>query len=164
MDYILYRVKYYTRNVFMRVQSLFLLFFLLSALSVYAQDAEESKILYELINMERQKAGLYEYKTDENIEKAAATRAEEISKVFDSVRPDGSEIYTVYAENGIKVAYYGESIRTGYETASAMLNAMLKDPDDSSSILDIDYTHIGVGIYKNAKNTSWAIIYCSLAE
>ena len=164
MDYILYRVKYYTRNVFMRVQSLFLLFFLLSALSVYAQDAEESKKLYELINMEREKAGLYGYKTDENIEKAAATRAEEISKVFDSVRPDGSEIYTVYAENGVKIAYYGESIRTGYETASAMLNAMLKDPDDSSSILDIDYTHIGVGVYKNAKNTYWAIIYCSLSE
>ena len=148
----------------MRVQSLFLLFFLLSALSVYAQDAEESKRLYDPTGTAGEKAGLYGYKTDENIEKAAATRAEEISKVFDSVRPDGSEIYTVYAENGVKIAYYGESIRTGYETASAMLNAMLKDPDDASSILDIDYTHIGVGIYKNAKNTYWAIIYCSLAE
>ena len=146
------------------MKKLFLLFLLLCMVSVYAQDPEEAKKLYELINMERQKSGLYEYETDENMDKAAAVRAEEISKVFDSVRPDGSEIYTVYAENGIKVAYYGESIRTGYETASAMFNAMIKDPEDSSSILDIDYTHIGIGIYKNSKNTYWAIIYCSLAE
>ena len=40
----------------------------------------------------------------------------------------------------------------------------MKDESDSSSILDMDYTHIGIGIYKNAKNIYWAIIYCSLAE
>ena len=71
---------------------------------------------------------------------------------------------TVFSENGIRVAYYGESIRTGYETASGIFKAMIKDPSDSSSILDMDYTHIGIGIYKNAKNTYWAILYCSLAE
>lgn len=120
------------------------------ALPLFSQDPEQSAKLLDLINEERQKA--------------AAIRAEEISKVFESKRPDGSEMHTVFSENGIMVAYYGESIRTGYETASGIFKAMIKDPNDSSSILDMDYTHIGIGIYKNAKNTYWAIIYCSLAE
>lgn len=147
----------------MKKLSLLLLFLLFSTL-VYSQDPEESKKLFDLINEERQKSGLYKYKTDDNLAKAAAIRAEEISKVFDSVRPDGSEVYTVYSENGIKVAYFGESIRSGYQTASGIFDAMIKDSDDSSSIHDIDYTHIGIGIYKNANNTYWAIIYCSLLE
>lgn len=137
---------------------------LLSALPLFSQDPEEAAKLLELINAERQKAGLYEYQTNEELQNAAAVRAEEISKVFESKRPDGSEMHTVFLENGIRVAYYGESIRTGYETASGVFKAMIKDQSDSSSILDTDYTHIGIGIYKNAKNTYWAILYCSLAE
>ena len=137
---------------------------MLSALHLFSQDPEEAAKLLELINSERKKAGLYEYQTNEELKNAAAVRAEEISKVFESKRPDGSEMHTIYAENGIRVAYYGESIRTGYETASGIFKAMIKDQSDSSSILDTDYTHIGIGIYKNAKNTYWAILYCSLAE
>lgn len=137
---------------------------MLSALHLFSQDPEEAAKLLELINSERKKAGLYEYQTNEELKNAAAIRAEEISKVFESKRPDGSEMHTIYAENGIRVAYYGESIRTGYETASGIFKAMIKDQSDSSSILDTDYTHIGIGIYKNAKNTYWAILYCSLAE
>lgn len=137
---------------------------MISALPLFSQDPEEVAKLLELINAERKKAGLYEYQTNEELQNAAAVRAEEISKVFESKRPDGSEMHTIYAENGIRVAYYGESIRTGYETASGIFKAMIKDPSDSSSILDMDYTHIGIGIYKNAKNTYWAILYCSLAE
>lgn len=137
---------------------------IISALPLFSQDPEEAGKLLELINAERKKAGLYEYQTNEELKNAAAVRAEEISKVFESKRPDGSEMHTIYAENGIRVAYYGESIRTGYETASGIFKAMIKDPSDSSSILDMDYTHIGIGIYKNAKNTYWAILYCSLAE
>lgn len=137
---------------------------MISALPLFSQDPEEAGKLLELINSERKKAGLYEYQTNEELKNAAAIRAEEISKVFESKRPDGSEMHTIYAENGIRVAYYGESIRTGYETASGIFKAMIKDQSDSSSILDTDYTHIGIGIYKNAKNTYWAILYCSLAE
>lgn len=137
---------------------------IISALPLFSQDPEEASKLLELINTERKKAGLYEYQTNEELQNAAAVRAEEISKVFESKRPDGSEMHTIYAENGIRVVYYGESIRTGYETASGIFKAMIKDPSDSSSILDMDYTHIGIGIYKNAKNTYWAILYCSLAE
>ncbi|OEJ16057.1 serine protease [Brachyspira hampsonii] len=134
------------------------------ALPLFSQDPEQSAKLLKLINEERQRAGLEAYQTSEDLQKAAAIRAEEISKVFESKRPDGSEMHTVYLENGIKVAYYGESIRTGYETANGIFKAMIEDPSDSSSILDMDYTHIGIGIYKNAKNTYWAILYCSLAE
>ena len=107
---------------------------------------------------------LYEYKTSDELKNVAAIRAEEIAEVFESSRPDGREIYTVYTDNNIRVAYYGESIRSGHQTADGIFRAMIKDPNDSSSILDIDYTYIGVGIYKNAKNTYWAILYCSLAD
>ncbi len=134
------------------------------ALPLFSQDPQEAAKLLELINGERKKAGLNEYKTSDDLKNAAALRAEEISKVFESKRPDGSEIHTIYSEHGIAVAFYGESIRTGHETADGIFRAMLKDPSDSSSILDMDYTHIGIGIYRNAKNIYWAILYCSLAE
>ncbi|MEI0447127.1 CAP domain-containing protein [Brachyspira intermedia] len=148
----------------MRKISIIVFSILFLALPLFSQDPEQSAKLLELINEERQKAGLEAYQTNEDLQNAAAIRAEEISKVFESKRPDGREMHTVYSENGIRVAYYGESIRSGYETASGIFKAMIKDPSDSSSILDMDYTHIGIGIYKNAKNTYWAILYCSLAE
>ncbi|WP_295158541.1 CAP domain-containing protein [uncultured Brachyspira sp.] len=129
---------------------------------LFSQDVQESSKLLELINAERRKAGLEAYQTSEDLKNAAAVRAEEISKVFESKRPDGSEIHTIYLEYGVSVVFYGESIRTGYETADGIFRAMIKD--DSSSILDTDYTHIGIGIYKNAKNIYWAILYCSLAN
>lgn len=148
------------------MRNLFLILFsiLFFSLPLFSQDPEEAAKLFDLINNERKKAGLYEYKTDDMLKEVAAIRAEEISKVFESQRPDGREIHTVYTDNGIKIAYYGESIRSGHETADGLFRAMIKDTSDSSSILDIDYTHIGIGIYKNAKNTYWAILYCSLAE
>lgn len=148
----------------MRKISIIVFSILFLALPLFSQDPEQSAKLLELINEERQKAGLEAYQTNEDLQNAAAIRAEEISEVFESKRPDGKEMHTVFSENGIRVAYYGESIRTGYETASGIFKAMIKDQSDSSSILDMDYTHIGIGIYKNAKNTYWAIIYCSLAE
>ena len=148
----------------MRKISIIVFSILFLALPLFSQDPEQSAKLLELINEERQKAGLEAYQTNEDLQNVAAIRAEEISKVFESKRPDGSEMHTVFSENGIRVAYYGESIRTGYETASGIFKAMIKDQSDSSSILDMDYTHIGIGIYKNAKNTYWAILYCSLAE
>ncbi|WP_300740933.1 CAP domain-containing protein [uncultured Brachyspira sp.] len=148
----------------MRKISIIVFSILFLALPLFSQDPEQSAKLLELINEERQKAGLEAYQTNEDLQNAAAIRAEEISKVFESKRPDGREMHTVYSENGIRVAYYGESIRSGYETASGIFKAMIKDPSDSSSILDMDYTHIGIGIYKNSKNTYWAILYCSLAE
>ncbi|WP_300378033.1 CAP domain-containing protein [Brachyspira sp.] len=134
------------------------------SLPLFSQDPQEAENLLELINGERRKAGLYEYKTNDDLQVAASVRAEEISKLFESKRPDGSEIHTVYSEHGISVAFYGESIRTGHETADGIFRAMIKDPNDSSSILDMDYTYVGVGIYKNAKNIYWAILYCSLAD
>ncbi|MEI0477137.1 CAP domain-containing protein [Brachyspira pulli] len=147
------------KNIF-----LFLFCILVYSLPLFSQDPEEAAKLLELINAERKKAGLYEYKTSDELKNVAAIRAEEIAEVFESSRPDGREIYTVYTDNNIRVAYYGESIRSGHQTADGIFRAMIKDPNDSSSILDIDYTYIGVGIYKNAKNTYWAILYCSLAE
>ncbi|MEI0538686.1 CAP domain-containing protein [Brachyspira pulli] len=143
---------------------LFLFCILVYSLPLFSQDPEEAAKLLELINAERKKAGLYEYKTSDELKNVAAIRAEEIAEVFESSRPDGREIYTVYTDNNIRVAYYGESIRSRHQTADGIFRAMIKDPNDSSSILDIDYTYIGVGIYKNAKNTYWAILYCSLAD
>ncbi|MEI0608223.1 CAP domain-containing protein [Brachyspira pulli] len=143
---------------------LFLFCILVYSLPLFSQDPEEAAKLLELINAERKKAGLYEYKTSDELKNVAAIRAEEIAEVFESSRPDGREIYTVYTDNNIRVAYYGESIRSGHQTADGIFRAMMKDQNDSSSILDIDYTYIGVGIYKNAKNTYWAILYCSLAD
>ena len=123
---------------------LFLFCILVYSLPLFSQDPEEAAKLLELINAERKKAGLYEYKTSDELKNVAAIRAEEIAEVFESSRPDGREIYTVYTDNNIRVAYYGESIRSGHQTADGIFRAMIKDPNDSSSILDIDYTYIGV--------------------
>ena len=113
---------------------LFLFCILVYSLPLFSQDPEEAAKLLELINAERKKAGLYEYKTSDELKNVAAIRAEEIAEVFESSRPDGREIYTVYTDNNIRVAYYGESIRSGHQTADGIFRAMIKDPNDSSSI------------------------------
>lgn len=72
----------------------------------------DAKEVFNLVNQERVKAGLTEYKLDAKLCEAANQRAKEIVEKYDHVRPDGREWDTVLDEYGFNSGAYvrGENI------------------------------------------------------
>ena len=54
-----------------------------------------------LVNKEREKAGVGHLTLDTNLSSAATIRGNEILKSFSHTRPDGRSFYTVLSDNGI---------------------------------------------------------------
>ncbi len=64
-----------------------------------------------LINLEREKAGLPSLWIDPSLAAAATVRAEEVSRCWAHIRPDGSEWWTAGEQNAM-----GENLAWGYDS------------------------------------------------
>ena len=107
--------------------------------------------ILELVNEEREKAGLGLLKLEyrEDIEGCAKTRVEEITRVFDHERPDGSDYSSVFEENSISVTNSGENIAEGYQTAQDVISGWMNSEENviyRDNILSDDFTGIAVGV------------------
>lgn len=107
--------------------------------------------ILELVNEERKKAGLGLLKLEyrEDIEGCAKTRVEEITRVFDHERPDGSDYSSVFEENSISVTNSGENIAEGYQTAQDVISGWMNSEENviyRDNILSDDFTGIAVGV------------------
>jgi len=92
-----------------------------------------------LINTERAAQGLSPLKWSESLAKAASIRSQEITEVFDHVRPDGSSIFSL--DSSIR----GENIALGYSSAHAVYTAWMNSPGHRANIMNPSYTIIGMG-------------------
>ncbi len=101
-----------------------------------------------LVNKEREKEGKNALISDSILNKLAAQRAEEISGKFSHTRPDGSDVFSMLADNGIKNVYAGENIAGGYPSAKAAVEGWMNSVGHKANILSDNYTRIGVGLYK----------------
>lgn len=103
---------------------------------------------------------------DENLCKAAQTRANEIAVSFSHTRPNGTSCYTVLSECSIVYISCGENIAAGNKSGLAIFNKWKEDNEKYSGqghrryILG-DFTKIGIA-YAYDKNSTykyyWAMI------
>lgn len=107
------------------------------------------KQVVELVNAERQKRGLSPLTWDPILSEAALTRAAEVLKVYEHIRPDGRPISTVLTDS-YDYPYFslGENIAIGFEDAKSVMEAWMDSPGHRSKILEPNFTHIGVGYYE----------------
>ncbi|ASJ22210.1 CAP domain-containing protein [Brachyspira hampsonii] len=123
----------------------------------------DAQAVFGLVNQERIKAGLTEYKLDAKLCEAANQRAKEIVDKYDHVRPDGREWDTVLDEYGFNSKAYirGENIVAMRESASSAMNAWMNSQGHKDNILADYYTTIGIGVYEYNGSKYWVQIFLS---
>ena len=106
--------------------------------------------VFELVNQERENAGVAPLERNESLDEAANIRANDCASVNSlyvngqaHIRPDGSRWFSVL---GIDKNYnYGENVGQGGATADVRMKSFMNSEGHKANILREDYTEIGIG-------------------
>lgn len=121
------------------------------------KKAEEyAKEVIRLTNIERKKEGLSELKYHEKMQNAAMVRAKELVQKYDGThqRPDGRAYTTAMYEAGVGNPGR-ENIGKGRTSPQGIVNAWMSSDGHKNTILQRDYTHIGVGYYCDSEGMGY---------
>ncbi len=97
---------------------------------------------YNLVNEQRERAGLETLAWDSNLEGTSDVRARELEVSFSHTRPDGSPWYTVNSD-----IMGGENLAYGYTTANEVLEGWMSSPTHRENILYPTFTKISISVY-----------------
>lgn len=115
--------------------------------------------LFRLANEAREQAGLAPLIRDAELDRAAAIRAEELSRDFSHTRPDGTRFFTVF---GVEQNFnYGENIGTSISPEN-QITRWLNSEGHRSNILDTHrgYTSMGIAVYQDSNgNLYWCQLF-----
>ncbi|MCR4739658.1 MAG: CAP domain-containing protein [Lachnospiraceae bacterium] len=107
---------------------------------------------YNLVNEQREAAGLGTLVWDSNLESTSDVRARECSQSFSHTRPNGSAWYTVNSN-----IMAGENLAFGYYTADEVLDGWMNSPTHRENILYPTFTKISISVYVDDDGTYyWA--------
>ncbi len=127
----------------------------------FTATADQERVL-KLMNEERAAAGAGTLTLDETLCKAAAVRAEEISRKFSHERPDGTRYVAVLESLGIINKASAENIAEGYLTADEVMKGWMNSSGHRRNILNSTYTHIGIAKYTVGGRSYWVQIFGAL--
>ena len=102
-------------------------------------DAAAWEVL-ELVNAEREKAGLHPLTLDSDLQEAAMVRAAESIVYFSHTRPDGTGCWTAGP-----TYMAGENLAVGQTNPQQVVDAWMNSPAHRANILHEDYNSIGIG-------------------
>ena len=105
--------------------------------------------VFELVNAEREKAGVPTLDFRDDIAEAAILRAQEIVSSYTHTRLDGSKFSSVFDEMGVRKKESGENIYTSPITPEAAVNGWMASNGHRNNILKEKYTATGIGIYQD---------------
>ena len=98
----------------------------------------------DLVNKEREAAGLDPLEKDDKLTEAALLRAQEIIEKFSHTRPNGKKHSTVLKDVGLSSSYAGENIARGQRDAEEVMTVWMDSEGHKENILDEKYTRTGV--------------------
>jgi uncharacterized protein YkwD len=109
--------------------------------------------VFELVNRERENAGLAPLERDATLNEAAMIRAAEVKAVAIAegaphTRPDGTSYKTLLDELGIDGQRCGENLTCGRPTPQNAMNAWMESDGHRRNILRETYGSIGIGVYQ----------------
>ncbi|WP_028330223.1 CAP domain-containing protein [Brachyspira alvinipulli] len=116
---------------------------------VFSQNNSEADEILRLINEERKKSGLTEYKTEEQLKKAANQRVREIA--------GGISKSTALKDNNIQFSSYSENSIIANMSVNDIFNQILKS--SKNLILNKTFTHAAVGVYESNGRKYWVMLY-----
>ncbi len=128
---------------------LILLSFIFITQISFAKNNAEASQLFKLINDERKKSGLNEYKTETQLQNAADQRVKEIA--------NGIRKSTALKDNNIQFASYSEGSIITDMTVEQVFAQMLKS--QRNLILNNKFTHAAASVYESNGKKYWLMIY-----
>ena len=79
---------------------------------------------------------------------------------FSHVNPEGEQPWDRLERFGVtNWQTVGENIARGDMTPAVVERAWMNSPGHRANILNPDYTHIGVGVFRDGNNTSWTQLF-----
>ncbi len=109
----------------------------------------------ELVNIERQKAGLKPLVLDPALTKAARAKAKDMvdKRYFSHTSPTWGSFGAQLKYFGIKYTNAGENIASGQKTPEAVMRSWMNSPGHRANILSSKYHKMGLGYaYTSAGN------------
>jgi len=116
----------------------------------------------ELVNIERQKAGLSSLTLDTSISNVARTKSKDMAanNYFAHQSPTYGSAGDMLKQFGIKWSAWGENIASGQRTPEAVVTAWMNSSGHRANILSTNFSKIGVGYVTNSNGTPyWTQIF-----
>lgn len=107
--------------------------------------------MYDLVNQDRSAAGLPALKIDMRLVRAARIKSQDMKDkgYFAHTAPDGTTPWDLMKDQGVMFKTAGENIAKGYATSDAAEKGFMNSAGHRANILNIGYTHMGIGIVGN---------------
>jgi uncharacterized YkwD family protein len=101
----------------------------------------------DLTNQQRQKNGLGPISADNELQKAAQMKSDDMSQnnYFSHTSPTYGSPFQMLKDLGIEYQVAAENIASGQRSPEEVVNAWMNSPGHRKNILNKDITHIGVG-------------------
>lgn len=121
-----------------------------------AVSSYEQKVV-ELVNVERQKAGLPALTLDAEISNVARIKSKDMAdnNYFAHQSPTYGSAGDMLSKFGIKWSAWGENIASGQKTPEAVVNAWMNSSGHRANILSSNYSRLGVGYVTNSNGTPY---------
>ena len=103
----------------------------------------------DLVNQQREAAGLDALVMDESLLETAMERGSEIALCFSHTRPDGSSCFT---SNSLMIA---ENVAVGQNSADSVMESWMNSTGHAANILLEDATSIGIGCFSHNGMCYW---------
>jgi len=115
------------------------------------QDASVSaveKAVFDLTNVERQKAGLPAFQMDSKLAESARAKSADMAtkNYFSHTSPTYGSPFDQMKSLGIAYKSAAENIAMGQRSATEVMDAWMKSPGHKANIMNPSFTHIGVGL------------------
>lgn len=116
----------------------------------------EQKVV-ELVNVERQKAGLQALTLDSEISNVARTKAKDmaVNNYFAHQSPTYGSAGDMLTKFGIRWATWGENLASGQQTPESVVTAWMNSEGHRANIMSPDFSRIGVGYVTNSSGTPY---------
>lgn len=121
-----------------------------------AVSSYEQKVV-ELVNVERQKAGLPALTLDTAISNVARTKSKDMAtnNYFAHQSPTYGSAGDMLTKFGIKWSAWGENIASGQKTPESVVTAWMNSPGHRANIMSTNFSKIGVGYATNSNGTPY---------
>ncbi|WP_078409785.1 CAP domain-containing protein [Priestia abyssalis] len=126
--------------------------------------SEFEKQVANLVNQERQKAGLQPLQLDTKLSDVAREKSKDMMNkgYFSHQSPTYGSPFDMMKQFGITYKSAGENIAKGQQTPQEVMNAWMNSEGHRANILNGSFTHIGVGFVKDAQGTTyWTQMFIS---
>lgn len=130
--------------------------------SLYTTAVSSSNLSYEqkvveLVNIERQKAGLQALTLDSEISNVARTKAKDMAdnNYFAHQSPTYGSAGDMLTKFGIRWSAWGENLASGQRTPESVVTAWMNSEGHRANIMSPGFSRIGVGYVTNSSGTPY---------